>query len=84
MKGFIPKAHLSSYYSKTFPEICNAALKDFAEDQANHKQRTSQLHELKRMQESADLLSSQRGVITVSLLIKPKASQATFSNTYYV
>ena len=60
--GFVPKAHFSSYHSKTFPEICNAALKDFSEDQIDHKQKVENLQATMQMQQLGDLLSPQRKV----------------------
>ncbi|CAK8689245.1 unnamed protein product [Clavelina lepadiformis] len=64
--GFVPKAHFSSYHSKTFPQICNTALKDFTEDQANHKDKARHLRDTMRMQESGGLVGSQRNVLLTS------------------
>uniref|UniRef100_H2XN32 Ciliary microtubule inner protein 2B n=1 Tax=Ciona intestinalis TaxID=7719 RepID=H2XN32_CIOIN len=41
--GFVPKAHFSTYYAKTYPETCNAALFDFSNDQEAHKRKSSEL-----------------------------------------
>jgi len=60
--GFVPKAHFSSYHSKTFPDICNAALKDFTEDQVQHHQYIDNLRDTMKMQESGNLISPQRQV----------------------
>lgn len=58
--GFVPKAHFSSYFAKSFPEICDKALKDFSSDQYTHKRGLRGLSRSMNLQEASNLTAPER------------------------
>nr|XP_039258387.1 protein FAM166B-like [Styela clava] len=61
--GFVPKSHFSSYHAKTFPNICNDALKDFSIDQRSHQGRRRALADTMKMQYAREMLSGERNML---------------------
>uniref|UniRef100_F6YN58 Ciliary microtubule inner protein 2B n=1 Tax=Ciona intestinalis TaxID=7719 RepID=F6YN58_CIOIN len=61
--GFVPKAHFSTYYAKTYPETCNAALFDFSNDQEAHKRKSSELSWAMHLQQTDQRNQQERQLV---------------------
>ncbi|XP_078485053.1 ciliary microtubule inner protein 2B [Ciona intestinalis] len=61
--GFVPKAHFSTYYAKTYPETCNAALFDFSNDQEAHKRKGSELSWAMHLQQTDQRNQQERQLV---------------------